>query len=142
MCVPDLGQFLVRCMLVEDCRLDCLRSKPRTRALVRELFARNQRWIGKQHWALEPASAWESEQQVHGSFQASQLGMKLVLLQRHFLVNGTRQLTNHLQRIQSLASYEEFFHMMDIGEQTLMDIHAQLRQAVKDSARRGYNEGL
>jgi len=157
-CVPDMGRFLVRFLLTED----SVPLQANISVVVRELFSRNQRWIQPHCWPEEDASESEKIEQIQGSFETSQFGMKLTVFQAYYILRskelGLNKIEAHeasggrpteevlrlfqqdCREIKALASYQEFLRWLQLDADA--DVHAMLCDAVEDSETRGYNGGL
>jgi len=158
--VPDLGRFLARFLLTEG--EASLQSG--AAALVRELFSRNVRWVDPALWPEPDASDAEREQQVQGSFEASQFGMKLTVFQSYYILRSAELGLNTLEALEAchgrpaadamqafqqdckaikeMGSYTEFFLWLQLEDLGRADIHKMLCDAVDDSEARGYNGGI
>merc|ERR1712129_133645 len=156
--VPNLGHFLVRFLLSED-KLPLKGTAAQT--ITRELFNRNVAWIQESQRCRPGASQQQKEQQVRGTFESSQFGMKLTVFQAYYILRAKeleldtvakldacggrpagealRKFQVDCRNIKELKSYSEFFAWMQLDALAAKDPHELLCSAVAESTGRGYN---
>eukprot|EP00929_Paragymnodinium_shiwhaense_P086385 TRINITY_DN46916_c0_g1_i3.p1 TRINITY_DN46916_c0_g1~~TRINITY_DN46916_c0_g1_i3.p1 ORF type:complete len:582 (+),score=164.07 TRINITY_DN46916_c0_g1_i3:63-1808(+) len=159
--VPDLGRFLVRFLLTEaelPLRGEC------AKAIVRELFSRNVRWVSGEMWADIDSPPEEQEAEVQAAFEAGNFGMKLTLVQSYYILRAAslgldtlpaleacrgrpsqeamKLFQQDCKNIKGIASYAEFFKWLQLDDLATQDVHPMLVLAVDESEERGYNAGV
>eukprot|EP01105_Mastigella_eilhardi_P007472 TRINITY_DN18907_c0_g1_i1.p1 TRINITY_DN18907_c0_g1~~TRINITY_DN18907_c0_g1_i1.p1 ORF type:complete len:375 (-),score=65.77 TRINITY_DN18907_c0_g1_i1:27-1151(-) len=162
---PDFGRFLPL-LLVSDI-MWCGTSPFAASACIGELFNRNVLWILKQSPWLSDSAA-PPARRICGSWEASQVGLRLTCFQVRYILDvgrprtetdivanlarldalagrPTRAMIDEFQqttkRLQHLGSYYDWFLDMGLDKPSETDLMNMLLTAMDNSARLGYHGG-